>query len=623
MYDPRLASNIMGTDGEGIIEDQEKWESNQYDRHFFKTFHGKLEEGSIIHAAGRIRVIQRHISKHVNLDAAVEQGFLLNWYPVHNRKWLADLDASWSGLHQIKDFSFVQPMTLIQNYFGSRLAFIIAWNGTYCKLILALLPIALIFEVLETGIFGDFKGLVLFFGMILCIWSKLADNMWSREQKFFSCLWDLNTTPDYSVRPDFVGTKHKAPEDWNILTKQYPGYKYLLRQMGMWIVTILFCLLDFMCVYGWIGAFKGRMDIYASICLALIIQVFTLIYQPAVDFMTKHENHKYQMSFYNSYLMKLFIFQFVNQFCAFFFIAVKQDDTEYRCPPGPDSGHDCIHLLKHQLVTTITMLVGIRFAMLALSALKIPFFLWWEERNLRLALASKEEGADTSVEEIPVRGFIEEQAKYDENRIRVQIEGMMQLVITLGYLLIFGAVAPVIVPLCLLLFVVQLRANAWQLTRNTKRSLPRKAAGLGAWLNVVKFLMVTGVVFTGFLVVAHGPSFGGTRILTKVTGFIFYIGVMFIAGQVTAFCLPDSDKGSHLLEKRRQYVVDKVTEKNDIVTIANLKQDVRTTSFHHSLGKFDDEIQGGKWDSIPHLVDAYQPQPGAQPAQSGDFSVYR
>merc|ERR1719487_1844023 len=185
-----------------------------------------------------------------------------------------------------------------------------------------------------------------------------------------------------------------------------------------------------------------------------MIQIFTAIYNPVAALLTDNENHKYQVDYYGSYLRKQFIFQFINQFSAYFFIAVKQRHTAFGCPEN-----DCMGLLRAQLTMTLAFLVVMAIVQILMKTIKVSVMLWWEERSLRKEL----EGTG---KEIPARGFVEEQAKYEPFRIREQIEAMVQLVIALGYVLIFGAVAPRIVPLCFCVFAVQFRATAYMTTRS-------------------------------------------------------------------------------------------------------------------------------------------------------------
>lgn len=330
-----------------------------------------------------------------------------------------------------------------------------------------------------------------------------------------------------------------------------------------------------------------------------MIQIFQFVYNAVAEISTKMENHKYQVDFYSSYLMKLFIFQFVNQFSAFFFIAVKQKHTKWGCPDD-----DCMGLLRMQLSVTLTVISLLQIVAVFLATFKVKFFVWLEDKAL--AQECEKEG-----KEVPVRGFLEEQAKHEEYRIRAQIEGMVQLVVSLGYVLIFGSVAPRIVPLCFCVFVVQLRATAYKTTTSCRRPLPRKSTGLGAWQGIVKFLMGFGVVFSGFLLVAYGPSFNDTFLMTKVSGLILYVAAIALIWELLSLWISPSSKQAAVLASRRDYVLRKVGRANEEANIAQLKKKFKKekpTSGTNPDGLggsvLSEEILSGAWDKIPHLVDA-------------------
>jgi len=252
-----------------------------------------------------------------------------------------------------------------------------------------------------------------------------------------------------------------------------------------------------------------------------------------------------------------------------------------------------------------------------MATVKVKFFIWLEDRAL--AAECEKEG-----KEVPLRGFLEEQAKYEEYRIRAQIEGMVQLVVSLGYVLIFGAVAPRIVPLCFCVFVVQLRATAYMTTSSCRRPLPRKSMGLGPWQSIVKFLMGFGVVFSGFLLVTYGPSFHGTFLMTKVSGLILYITFTFVVWELVNLGVPPSSKQAVVLKGRRDHVLHKVSVANEEANIAQLKKKFKKGEADVASGgaKLSDEILEGAWDKIPHLVDADSDEAGQSAKLVRRFSMH-
>lgn len=271
-------------------------------------------------------------------------------------------------------------------------------------------------------------------------------------------------------------------------------------------------------------------------------------------------------------------------------------------------------LLRKQLSVTLTVITLLQIVAVVLATVKVKFYVWLEDRAL--AQECEKEG-----KEVPVRGFLEEQAKYEEYRIRAQIEGMVQLVVSLGYVLIFGCVAPIIVPLCFCVFVVQLRATAYMTTTSCRRPLPRKSTGLGAWQGIVKFLMGFGVVFSGFLLVAHGPSFADTLLMTKVTGLIMYIAGICAIWALVSLSVSPWSKQAKVLTARRDYVLHKVGVANEEANIAQLKKKFKkeksgTKSEGMGGSVLSEEILSGAWDKIPHLVDAEFARTGSSPCMT-------
>merc|ERR1719454_299842 len=122
----------------------------------------------IISSAQRIRLIHRHFNKMVDLDKAVELGILKSWFPVHTGRWVKELNRCWADLKLMTDLTFVQPITNIHDYFGSRVAFNFAWHGVYCKMLLALLPVAFAF-ILARVLGREPPGVIMFFSIVLMV----------------------------------------------------------------------------------------------------------------------------------------------------------------------------------------------------------------------------------------------------------------------------------------------------------------------------------------------------------------------------------------------------------------------------------------------------------------------
>jgi hypothetical protein len=598
-YSTAMATNIKG---EGT-KDVDFWES-------FGHHRKDMPGGTILSGQQRIRIIYHYLNRFLNLDYAVAKGMLVEWFPAHCPHKVAELEASWARWAFLKDLSFAQPLTYLNDYFGSRVTFIFAWNGLYCKMLLALLPMALLFECTNavavhagrTSLWN--RGSVLGFALVVVVWARLGRNLWNREESYLISLWDLdNKATEHARRPAFHGEWRKSEIDRNSMELYYPKWKHNVRMTLSWAVTSSFTVFVAMAMFMWMDVWDGRLTLGATIVQAIMVQVFTQIYNVMAEQLTLAENHQFQTDYYNSYLKKLFVFQFVNQYCAFFYIGVKQQATELGCVDD-----DCVGMIKTQLPTTLAVLALMRVVQVVLATLKVKFALWWESRGI------VNEGGEP-----PIYSYIEEQSKYGEYRIREQIEVMTQLCLTLGYVLIFGAVAPRIVPLCFLVFACQLRAGAVLVCTAAYRTVPRMAVGIGPWVNVIQCLLTAGCIFTGYLLVQFGPLFHGTLMLTKLTGLLLYGLCVLVLWEFIDLVFPPECPAKKILEGRRNYVKQKLMQKSEDVVFDKIaKSDASGPAQLFGFSGFsglsadvkkarvasDKAIQTGQWASIPKALKA-------------------
>merc|ERR1719436_573016 len=120
---------------------------------------------------------------------------------------------------------------------------------------------------------------------------------------------------------------------------------------------------------------------------------------------------------------------------------------------------------------TLCILSIISIAMAILQSAWVQYNLWNHERKVR----KEHKGPQLK------RAFIEEQLNYIDFGTIEQIARMQTLAITLGYVILFGGIAPVIIPFCLAAFAVELHTSSFLLITSTKQVFPENSLGIGAW----------------------------------------------------------------------------------------------------------------------------------------------
>lgn len=569
----------------GIIEDEDP-------RQVFVTdHHADKSTDSVDLSTDRIRSIFVEVIQSLDLDSATEEGLILGWYPVHQISWVRCLMKTWGDFRLVKDLSFQQPIHYINNYFGTRLAFTFAWNGLYCKLLLALLPVALFWEFAYH--MYEMRQ-VMSFSVIIIVWAKLAVNMWEREEQYLMSMWHCVVEDGGIIRPQFRGELRTSIIDSNVKDLVYPAWKANLRKAFSFSVTFMFCIAVSVCIYFWVNitySSESGGNIFASIFLAAQVKFFEIIFNHLSERLNAFENHKHQVDDYNSYLSKQFLFQFVNNYTAFFYLAVKQRFTEAGCPPG-----GCLFALRRDLSVTLVVLTIARVGEVLVASVTVKRRLQREAAALR----KKHDG------EPPLRSFTELQSNYGFYREREQVETMIQLLVSFGFVVLFGGIAPIIVPFSFFLFAVQLRASAYFLLTGAQRPFPRRSMGIGAWHGIVQWLMYFGVVFAGVLLVLYGDMFQEVSVITRVSGVIAFCLVMCIIIEVVSLAFPPLSHQAHTLEERRQLVENRLMELVGEVDGAKM-EDSQSLQKAYEDQNVIDAVDLGQWDRIPTMTNLAAP----------------
>jgi len=571
----------QGLHAQGIIE-------SPTGSDLFKDFPDSTK-GTHISTAERMRIVNEELCHCLDLNAAQEEGLIVSCYPVHKPTARQRLRAMWANWHALTDLTFAQPIPAMADYLGQRIAFLFAWNGVYAKWLLALMAVA-VCQVTVISLLKHGLGIYIFkhrqvigFCVVLALWSKIVFNMWERESAFFVELWEMKENhSDRHVRPRFVGTPAPSDLDRNKDDKVFSAAAATRRLVLSGCITVFLCLLAGCSIFIWMIAFEDNMSLMSSVLLALQIKVFGAIFYSVASWLTNYENHKFQDDFYDSFLWKIFLFEFVNNYSAFFFLTVWAKWHDRECPDD-----DCLIVLRTQLASTLSVLSICSIIASFVNQISVKFSLYWEVRQYRKKFGK----------EPPTRFAMEEQAKYKQLGEDEEVMNMMTLMIALGYILIFGGVCAICVPLGFFVFAIQLRAVATQYTDCGQRPLPQRTPGIGSWKMVVRFLMATGVIYSGFLFAAYGSSFKGAPLLSRMTGFFLFCFFIFSSWGLIDVLVPASDGCVSLLARRRNYVALQLARKAESSDLSSELKDALKAE--HKF--FSKEVENDEWSKIPTL----------------------
>jgi hypothetical protein len=277
--------------------------------------------------------------------------------------------------------------------------------------------------------------------------------------------------------------------------------------------------------------------------LSVAIQVFQIIFHALAHVLVEFENHKFHEDYFNSYLWKLFVFEYINNYSAFFFLTLSNSDTSL-CQGDPASCKIAtLKLLRSQVSMTLFILIICSIVQVIVNMVLVKFKLYWEDYQFRKHFGK----------EPPARSSHEEQAKLAKIDEAAEVQNMMTLVMALGFVFHFGGVSPAALVFTFILFAVQLRAFA-KICLSAQRVVPHRSEGIGMWGGILSFLMISGVVYTSFLIVVYGAAFGEASVMAKMSAFVLLLVGIFLAWVLVDVFYPSEDDQVALLHDRRNYV---------------------------------------------------------------------
>jgi len=271
-----------------------------------------------------------------NIDKLKHHGILKAYFPLHN---FSKSEAIW------KDWkigsSGPAKFTEIRDYFGEKVAlyFLFLSHMGEWLVVPGLIGVAMNIVVWYTEWYSH--PVLPFFAAIISLWSILMLEFFNRRAHSYSVRWGTTNVEDQEQdRPGYEGDMREnfiTGEVVPLLPTDEPlkTYKYALprdqRRRGCLANTVV-SIMIFMVIGVVAGIYVFRFwlenhnfgtysSVIASILNAVQIQVFNLIYTWVSIKMVDAENHRTDTAYENSIISKLFVFQFVNSYSSFFFIA--------------------------------------------------------------------------------------------------------------------------------------------------------------------------------------------------------------------------------------------------------------------------------------------------------------
>ncbi|KAL4480086.1 hypothetical protein ABPG74_020602 [Tetrahymena malaccensis] len=368
-----------------------KFTNSPYEEHllFWRTYEqNEFKQRSIFTNMEKIKICDIVVGDNVNVLKMLNQGLMLNYFPLHDphqlkgdsalqyfqkviendilpepelsevqdrvRKLFLMLDtqadpSDFDTSSVIEDLSIriLKPWYLqidtIRDYFGEKIAIYFKFLSSYTFHLSYISLIGVIIEIIIASIKYSHPetsaGFRFFFAIVIIIWQCAFIEFWKRDQAVFSLTYGQeNFEQSEQERPSFKGYYKRSIANDQINYQYYNG----LKRKAFFVFSLILSALVICLVIGIIFAlflFKAWLlengyllnapfinpNTLIGILNSIQIIIFNQLYLYMNDWLSEKENHQTLMSYENSYISKIFMFTFCNTFNSCFIIAFFND----------------------------------------------------------------------------------------------------------------------------------------------------------------------------------------------------------------------------------------------------------------------------------------------------------
>eukprot|EP01063_Lacrimia_lanifica_P005091 TRINITY_DN12909_c0_g1_i1.p1 TRINITY_DN12909_c0_g1~~TRINITY_DN12909_c0_g1_i1.p1 ORF type:complete len:1586 (+),score=547.10 TRINITY_DN12909_c0_g1_i1:184-4758(+) len=248
---------------------------------------------------------------------------------------------------------YLEPLTKLENYFGSKTAFYFAYTSTYCTHLAALFCTGAIFTIVQAtlGVGLHSNRVVVWNTVVVILWSSGFTRLWKRKSSELAYLWGVRNVemweppmPDffkrnvhYEKRPHPI-TGHLEP--FIPMPERYAVYAFSVLICLSWAVFVSFVM--YLNVQLRERYYRVSSDATMVVVLRLIfgfeaaicVAVLDAVFKRVAAWLNHNENHRSLSQLQGSAIVKNFLFRFLNGFSGLIITVFR--DAEGVCPcPKP------------------------------------------------------------------------------------------------------------------------------------------------------------------------------------------------------------------------------------------------------------------------------------------------
>ncbi|KAI0564536.1 Anoctamin [Gracilaria domingensis] len=445
------------------------------------------------------------------LEWCKRQNYLDDVFPLHDPTAANQIMAELSFAKPLYD---VGGISKLQDYFGDKVALYFCFLVFYTKMLVTCAIAGGTVAMLSFLIPTRSSVLLFLYSIFSTLWAALLTSLWKRKNVEIVYMWTslimgdssdmslMSMTKKEDLRRKFFGIEvsHRITGEKIVV---FPKRQRMMRLAVSFVVVLVSLFvstrlmmagLDFEDImnewletkadlYKWSSPVLMKTIVLKNVPLVVYLaclNILNMAYNIIAKKLTENENHKYNSEHENSLVLKLVLFQFLNMNMAYLYVAFVRRDYE-------------------RLASSIRSVLLVELVIGNIKETVIPIFLARRRRQAKLDEAlkkKKEQNPDLDESECFVKPS-------DLDPISTQLEmepdsgvfeDYFELVRQFSQITLFAAAFPLGAVLAAINNFIEVYTDTYKLIHMTRRSSPRRALDIGAWVRAFEFISVMSIM---------------------------------------------------------------------------------------------------------------------------------
>ena len=409
----------------------------------------------------------------------------------------------------------------IRNFYNEEIAYYFLWITSLVKwlIIPAILGIIVNYsnKLMVNPDGSHNHTILLFLSGFLALWGTAFLNYWDQKVKIFNYIWGTESfnrsEPDSeSFVPDGYVTlvfNRKFPyiSSTKAVLKQVISYLVLLVMLAMIVIGVYTIFLLKVILIKKYPEKQTFIGIISAVENTALIAIMSNLYNLIAYKLNDWQNYRKDFQRMNALAVKFILYDLINNFYPLFYIAfIKKTNIfgkGYEQCYGFGGNDSCLEEMEIQLYTTLSVNFGMNFLEIGMplihqGARMVALKKKLEIKGIKLGEDNNEDIATLSPHSI------------DHQMILDEYTGMVseysEILVNLGYLLLFGVVAPLVPLLVLLLVYTERFFDSYKLFFLSRVRMLDQSNGLNIYKTVIKFI-VYGGMFSNVAFLIFGDNY--------------------------------------------------------------------------------------------------------------------